>query len=175
MGYVYAIRALGTPYVKIGVAEDVEARLAALQTGTPLELAILHEVEMGVRDYELEELMHTRYAEMRVRGEWFAVERGEELAKDLEAQALLLRDASNDTERTERERTKRERMKQERSPGRNTQPKAAPVPDAELLPQALRLIEEGASLNAALTQTFGAGGRRWSRGRRLVLEALEVC
>lgn len=52
--------------VKIGKAIDVKQRMASLQTGTPHELRLLRTLE-GDREAE----MHQRFADDRIRGEWF--------------------------------------------------------------------------------------------------------
>lgn len=62
----YFIEAIGQNLVKIGVAHNVERRLAQLQTACPFDLQILCAIE---DDYE--ELLHTVFESERVRGEWF--------------------------------------------------------------------------------------------------------
>lgn len=62
----------GAGHVKIGVAVDVESRLATLQTGNAHELTVLA-IEQG--GYGLEGWYHRRFAEHRVRrsNEWFVL------------------------------------------------------------------------------------------------------
>ena len=57
-------------FMKIGVADEVLSRLATLQTANPEPLSLVHSMPGG---YELESLLHLRFAEHRVRpgGEWF--------------------------------------------------------------------------------------------------------
>jgi hypothetical protein len=55
--------------VKIGYTENLAARLAQLQTGSPFEL-YFHAVIDGGRD--IEKAWHKRFAEKRTLGEWFA-------------------------------------------------------------------------------------------------------
>ncbi|OMB79275.1 hypothetical protein A5743_14320 [Mycolicibacterium conceptionense] len=58
----------GSGHVKIGSARDVRVRLEELQIGNPAELTVLADQPGGLpREREL----HRRFAEHRVRGEWF--------------------------------------------------------------------------------------------------------
>lgn len=69
-GYVYFIAARPRGDIKIGLAKDVRARLATLQTASPQKLVLL-----GVIEHEdaagLERHIHGVFAAERVRGEWF--------------------------------------------------------------------------------------------------------
>ncbi|MFD9249490.1 GIY-YIG nuclease family protein [Streptomyces bottropensis] len=56
------------PYVKIGYANDVWARLTELQCGNPFELRVLSFFPGGK---EVEGAIHVALAAHRVRGEWF--------------------------------------------------------------------------------------------------------
>jgi hypothetical protein len=73
---IYAIRAVGTEYVKFGVTgrEDAHRRLKMLQTGSPFELEIVATCEGGalVESYIHERLIN---AEAHHRGEWFRTTR----------------------------------------------------------------------------------------------------
>ena len=63
----YLVGAEGSPLVKIGyTGGDPKARLASLQTGQPMTLSLLWSV-----DSNYEKWLHDRFAEYRVRGEWF--------------------------------------------------------------------------------------------------------
>lgn len=64
--HTYLIGAEGSPLVKIGYATNPKKRLASLQTGQPMQLTLLwsHPVDH-------EAALHERFAEYRVRGEWF--------------------------------------------------------------------------------------------------------
>lgn len=66
--YLYIIKC--QEYFKIGVANDVESRLAQLSTGNPfpLEVQVIYEFENAE---SIEKALHQRYKENRVRGEWF--------------------------------------------------------------------------------------------------------
>lgn len=64
----YIIQAGPTGPVKIGRADDPNARLATLQTGQPEELRIIRIVDTP---YECEGAFHARFADLRIRGEWF--------------------------------------------------------------------------------------------------------
>jgi len=65
--YVYFAGAEDGP-IKIGFAEDPEARLRILQTSYPYALRILGTIEGG---QELERSYHRRFSKFRMRGEWF--------------------------------------------------------------------------------------------------------
>jgi hypothetical protein len=66
--HVYFIQSNNGP-VKIGVAHDVEARAASLQTGNPYPLKVLAVIKQGGRTLERE--LHKRFAADRLGGEWF--------------------------------------------------------------------------------------------------------
>jgi len=57
---------------KIGVANDVESRLAQLQTGSPFELVIEECYELDGAEIA-KRAIHQAYAKMHVRGEWFSL------------------------------------------------------------------------------------------------------
>jgi hypothetical protein len=67
---IYFIRAKGTPYVKIGTATDVAARLDQLQHYSPEELELMLTIP---GDRWPESLLHNTFGEDRVRGEWFKI------------------------------------------------------------------------------------------------------
>jgi hypothetical protein len=59
-------------YVKIGLtdSDDVDARIAALQTGNARKIFLLGTIEGG---REAEAVLHSVFSNLRVRGEWFRV------------------------------------------------------------------------------------------------------
>ncbi len=65
--YVYFVAGETGP-IKIGVAVNPQKRLSGLQTSHPIPLAILALTPGGV---DLEREYHERFAEHRLRGEWF--------------------------------------------------------------------------------------------------------
>lgn len=68
MQYLYLIRC--QQYYKIGVASDVQSRLAQLSTGNPFELEVLS--VYGFANAEpIERALHQRFTDARRRGEWF--------------------------------------------------------------------------------------------------------
>lgn len=67
---VYVMRA--GPFVKIGFTTDVNARMSALQIGSPHPLEI---VAVRPGNMETERRLHKRFRSLRSRGEWF-FERG---------------------------------------------------------------------------------------------------
>lgn len=66
--FVYFILDSDRKLIKIGIAKDVEHRIAALQTASPTDLRIVGCLA-GARD--LERTIHELLAVDRVRGEWF--------------------------------------------------------------------------------------------------------
>lgn len=73
MGYVYMIGPAEpvAPYrVKIGKADDVNARLKGLQTGSLVTLKIMWTVEHP-EPHKLERQLHDNFADRRTHGEWF--------------------------------------------------------------------------------------------------------
>jgi T5orf172 domain len=63
----------GAAFIKIGVATDVEARLAGLRTGCPVKLALLGTINDIPRDRLMDEerRLHEQFADLRAEGEWF--------------------------------------------------------------------------------------------------------
>jgi len=68
--YLYIIKC--QEFHKIGVANDVESRLAQLSTGNPypLEVQTIYEFENAE---PVERAIHQRYKSVRQRGEWFTL------------------------------------------------------------------------------------------------------
>jgi hypothetical protein len=69
--FVYFVQQGENGPVKIGRAVDPERRVATLQTGNAIDLH-LREVVPG--DSTLESTMHQRFADARIRGEWFGAD-----------------------------------------------------------------------------------------------------
>jgi len=60
--------------VKFGFSKDPNRRVRALQTGSADELVLLESIgvpEDSVREYE--RLLHSEFAHLRCRGEWFTI------------------------------------------------------------------------------------------------------
>lgn len=72
MGFVYVLNLDGTDYYKVGITgkENVQDRIAAIQTSTPFEITV---VDFRPHDgyMEVEKLAHSLLAKYRIRGEWF--------------------------------------------------------------------------------------------------------
>lgn len=85
--FVYVVQAQpGTP-VKIGVARDVDARLAGLQTGNPYKLRVLFVLPGG---YELEWQFHQKLKKYRMEGEWFDARAAEKIFPLIERLAVAM-------------------------------------------------------------------------------------
>lgn len=67
---VYFIRADGLGLIKIGVADCVFSRLAAIGQVCPVDLEILGVIHVGARSI-MEQRMHGKFRHLRERGEWF--------------------------------------------------------------------------------------------------------
>ena len=67
-GFIYMVECEG--FIKIGVASNVQDRLANMQTGCPFPLVLLTSF-VSACPYEDEESIHALLEEYRVRGEWF--------------------------------------------------------------------------------------------------------
>lgn len=70
-GFVYFVRADAPGFpIKIGVTKDVEKRLSAIRSGCPYDARLIG--FYWVHDpYQEEAGLHEKYAEHRLRGEWF--------------------------------------------------------------------------------------------------------
>lgn len=73
--FVYIVELVGTKYIKIGMAYDVQSRLSELQTANPGELKLKYTIKCASREecHELEKLFHSLYQQYRTKGEWFAL------------------------------------------------------------------------------------------------------
>jgi hypothetical protein len=56
--------------IKIGRAKNINARLRALQTGSPYDLKLMGWIDRG-DDNSLEKALHELFADQRIRLEWF--------------------------------------------------------------------------------------------------------
>jgi DNA-binding XRE family transcriptional regulator len=73
-GYIYAIGAVGTSYVKIGSTRTaVEKRLKTLQTGQPFPLQTLATIAVENNLRRIERQIHMFLTEKRQHGEWFDI------------------------------------------------------------------------------------------------------
>lgn len=70
-GYIYVIRAVDEHY-KIGLTVNPVTRLRQLRAGSPHDLAF--EILAPCDDiYRIESVLHTQYANQRIKGEWFTL------------------------------------------------------------------------------------------------------
>ena len=92
---IYAIRAVGTEFVKFGIAANVDRRLRHLQTGCPLELELVASCWGG----RLEEMtIHMRLVRAKAyhRGEWFRMcPEAEKIIEEMRAHKLVARPDAN--------------------------------------------------------------------------------
>lgn len=71
MQYLYLIKC--QQFYKIGIANDVQSRLAQLSTGNPFDLEVL--AVYGFENAEpVERAIHQKFANSRRRGEWFELD-----------------------------------------------------------------------------------------------------
>jgi hypothetical protein len=77
MPSIYVIAEHGTHSpVKIGMSDNWWARLATLQTGNHrlLEIRAFFRIDSRALAYSLETMVHGRFSESAIRGEWFSVD-----------------------------------------------------------------------------------------------------
>lgn len=67
---IYFVQAVTGGPIKIGVASNVYTRLKGIQTGSPVKLQIIAFVPDDDPRF-LEGLLHERFAQFRLEGEWF--------------------------------------------------------------------------------------------------------
>lgn len=89
---------IGTPYlevVKIGISRSFKQRFSNIQTACPFNLSLW----LGIRSprpKEIEAVLHEKFSEWNVRGEWFALpdEALDDLAKFFELTNKNVREAT---------------------------------------------------------------------------------
>jgi hypothetical protein len=72
-GFVYLARN-GKHWYKIGLSKQPLKRMSSLQTGSPLEVTLIHRV-FSFNPVELEKSLHEYYSAYWLRGEWFEFSR----------------------------------------------------------------------------------------------------
>ena len=70
-GIVYFIGADDMPFVKIGKTQNLEKRMAGIQTSIPFDLKVYFTIPGGCKE---EKLSHQAFEQYRKRGEWFRIE-----------------------------------------------------------------------------------------------------
>lgn len=70
-GFIYILQA--GPYFKIGIAQNVDARIKQLATLPPFDLVLVHTIETEDM-YSLESGLHSRFEAKRKNGEWFELD-----------------------------------------------------------------------------------------------------
>ena len=83
--YIYIIEAEELERIKIGVADNPDARLSALRALSPCTIRIAALITVGNREdaFLLESELHKRYVSRRIHGEWFDVS-ADEAINDLQ-------------------------------------------------------------------------------------------
>ena len=91
-GFVYAIHAVGSNYVKLGRSKEPLGRVRELQVGNPQRLNLLKMWWCeGVFCHEMERYLHNYFKEQNTSGEWFDME-----TSDADKIAEILTDVMND-------------------------------------------------------------------------------
>ena len=70
VGFIYLAKATQTRWCKIGMSKQPYKRMTSLQTGSPLEITLIHRIftfDMSA----LEKALHEYYSAYWLRGEWF--------------------------------------------------------------------------------------------------------
>lgn len=74
---VYFIREQPEEYIKVGVSRNPPTRVRNLQTGNPRPLELLGWIQTdGDQDFQLAGMLHSRFEQFRVSGEWFEINTG---------------------------------------------------------------------------------------------------
>ena len=76
-GYVYFVLNRDSHAIKIGTAKNLRRRLTSLQTSSPAKLELLCSIKLKSVEIakELEQSLHQKFSDIRIRGEWFKAER----------------------------------------------------------------------------------------------------
>lgn len=69
-GFIYLAQASQTRWCKIGMSKHPYKRMSSLQTGSPLEIILIHRI-FTFDMVALEKSLHDYYAAYSLRGEWF--------------------------------------------------------------------------------------------------------
>jgi hypothetical protein len=136
---VYLVGCEVSARVKIGRSIDVQARLAALQTMSPVRLTLLWQTLGGA---ELEALLHRWFDSRRSHGEWFDFPEGDAVAQVVQA----LPEIAAEMQRVQREQVARD-AQQARAEKDAAERAAKPRSDTRA--EARRLLKENPDMNAA--------------------------
>lgn len=71
--FVYFVRAGNRGAIKIGIASNIERRMATMQTGNAFQLKLLATIPCDSRleAENTEKKIHKFFSKQRIRGEWF--------------------------------------------------------------------------------------------------------
>lgn len=70
MKFVYLIQSLENSTYKIGVSNNPEKRIIALQTGNSSKLRLVDKFETDMA-YKIERILQRRYSHLHKKGEWY--------------------------------------------------------------------------------------------------------
>lgn len=71
-GFIYVIKAKGTDLYKIGCSNDINKRIATLETIIPFDLELIYSYRLDSKlKFKLESELHTLLQDKRHKGEWF--------------------------------------------------------------------------------------------------------
>jgi len=71
--YVYIIKNLDIPRIKIGVSNDIERRIVTLQNAGGCRMELSWHSELLNNAYFIEGMLHNEFKEFRYIGEWFHI------------------------------------------------------------------------------------------------------
>ena len=107
-GYIYAIGAEGTDFVKIGSTRvSVEKRMKGLQTGQPFPLRVLAVTPVQENMRYIEVSIHRFLDQERQRGEWFLIK----IEDNAALEQLIVRALSYVAKQEETQRLAKERIR----------------------------------------------------------------
>jgi ribosome-binding protein aMBF1 (putative translation factor) len=109
-GFIYAIGAEGSPYVKIGSTHTaINKRLRQLQSGHPARLTVRASVAVASHGHKIEKIIHQFLADVRQQGEWFAATIDQESLEALTVRAVqwIEEDRARETAKIVHQQTRR--------------------------------------------------------------------
>lgn len=71
VGYVYLMQRNDAKIYKLGATKNISRRKYQLQRNYRVDLHVIHSFFAGERYFDAEDVLHKRYAESRIRDDWF--------------------------------------------------------------------------------------------------------